>query len=406
MLLALNLAALGTGSVLINREAGPRPHPKGSTQNCRTMEHYRRLGIVAPIRGCGLPPDLKTDVTYYTSLTGWELARLPMPSEREKLAARRNAPADDQVVEPIFRCNQMHAEAALFEQVRRCRLVELRFGWECVSWSEQPDGVTVSIEEVAGGRRETLRGAYLAGCDAAHGVVRRHLGIAYQGETPTMQPYLGGPMVSSYLRAPEPGAGRARPLLAILGGEPQHPQQHRGGGRRKRVSVQHAAGTPDQVPDEAMIAAAFRASVGRDIAVRIHRPWDLDGGPGVRRRAVRRRARLDGRGCGAPVHTGGRLRHEHRHGRRQQSRLETRRHGAGLGRFRPAGKLRSRASSDRVPQHRRRQGAGAQCRRDAGASGDRRGLGRGRGGPARSRNLSQRLRRRVLLARRAARRAL
>ena len=50
MALALNLAALGVRSVLINRETGPRWHPKGSTQNARTMEHYRRLGIVEKIR--------------------------------------------------------------------------------------------------------------------------------------------------------------------------------------------------------------------------------------------------------------------------------------------------------------------------------------------------------------------
>ena len=49
MALALNLAALGVRSVLINRETGPRWHPKGSTQNARTMEHYRRLGIVEKV---------------------------------------------------------------------------------------------------------------------------------------------------------------------------------------------------------------------------------------------------------------------------------------------------------------------------------------------------------------------
>ena len=76
MALALNLAALGVRSVLINRETGPRWHPKGSTQNARTMEHYRRLGIVEKIRAVGLPRDLQTDVTYFTSLTGWELARI------------------------------------------------------------------------------------------------------------------------------------------------------------------------------------------------------------------------------------------------------------------------------------------------------------------------------------------
>ena len=60
MMLGLNLAAHGVRSTLINRETGPRWHPKGSTQNARTMEHYRRLGIVEKIRSVGLPRDLPT----------------------------------------------------------------------------------------------------------------------------------------------------------------------------------------------------------------------------------------------------------------------------------------------------------------------------------------------------------
>ena len=149
MALALNLAALGVRSDLINRETGPRWHPKGSTQNARTMEHYRRLGIVEKIRSVGLPRDLQTDVTYFTSLTGWELARIAMPSEGEKLAARDAAPADDQEVEPLYRCNQMHAEAAVFDYVQTCGLIDKRYGWDCAAWREHADGVSVEVEELS-----------------------------------------------------------------------------------------------------------------------------------------------------------------------------------------------------------------------------------------------------------------
>src|SRR5260370_4243228 len=95
MMLALNLAALGVRSTIINRETGPRWHPKGSTQNARTMEHYRRLGFVDAVRSVGLPRDLQTDVTYFTSLNGWELPPIAMPSEADKLAARAHTQADD-----------------------------------------------------------------------------------------------------------------------------------------------------------------------------------------------------------------------------------------------------------------------------------------------------------------------
>ncbi|HXR86614.1 MAG TPA: FAD-dependent monooxygenase, partial [Stellaceae bacterium] len=84
MVLALNLAAHGVRSILINTEPSSRWHPKGNTHNARTMEHYRRLGLAKMLRRVGLPPDHPTDVAYFTTLNGWELVRHPLPSEREK----------------------------------------------------------------------------------------------------------------------------------------------------------------------------------------------------------------------------------------------------------------------------------------------------------------------------------
>jgi FAD binding domain-containing protein len=103
IVLAMNLDALGVRSLIVNSDPRPRWHPKGSTHNSRTMEHYRRLGIAAQIRRLGLPGDYPTDVGFFTRFNGWELARLRMPSERVKMIAARNAPPTDQVPEPIFR---------------------------------------------------------------------------------------------------------------------------------------------------------------------------------------------------------------------------------------------------------------------------------------------------------------
>src|ERR1700743_1188654 len=86
MLSGPNLAAFGVRSTLINTEPNARPHPKGNTHNARTMEHYRRLGISRTLRQVGLPPDHPTDVVYFTTLNGWEMARHPLPSENEKRA--------------------------------------------------------------------------------------------------------------------------------------------------------------------------------------------------------------------------------------------------------------------------------------------------------------------------------
>lgn len=118
MVLAMNLAVFGVRSVIVNIEPSSRWHPKGNTHNARTMEHYRRLGIAGAIRKLGLPSDHPTDVGYFTNLNGWELARLPMPSEQRKMATRDAAASTDQIPEPLFRANQMYVEAELFRHIQ------------------------------------------------------------------------------------------------------------------------------------------------------------------------------------------------------------------------------------------------------------------------------------------------
>ena len=87
LMLALFLDRHGIRSVVFNTEETARWHPKGSTHNSRTMEHYRRLGFSEKVRALGLPQDHPTDVVYLTRFNAWELARIRMPSERDRPAA-------------------------------------------------------------------------------------------------------------------------------------------------------------------------------------------------------------------------------------------------------------------------------------------------------------------------------
>ena len=88
LMLALFLDHYGVKSVLFNREAEVRWHPKGSTHNSRTLEHHRRLGLAQTIRDFSLPPDRPMNVSYYTRLTGWELGAVRMPSEADSMRPR------------------------------------------------------------------------------------------------------------------------------------------------------------------------------------------------------------------------------------------------------------------------------------------------------------------------------
>jgi 2-polyprenyl-6-methoxyphenol hydroxylase-like FAD-dependent oxidoreductase len=276
MTLAMALHALGTHCVIVNAETRPRWHPKGSTQNARTMEHYRRLRISRSLRGLGLAQDYPLDIGYFTRLTGWELARIAQPSEQEKMAQATAAGPTDQLPEPLLRLNQMHAEDFLFKHIQTLDGVTVRFGWRCLDYSESAEGVVAQIEEIETGRRETVQASYVAGCDGGRGLVRKKLGVHYSGGTAGPTGYLNGPMVSTYIRVP--GFFDRIPHKKCW----QYWTVNRDIRSNTMIIDQSddiLFGTtlrnPDDKPDDAVIARQFRASYGADIdfTFRDHKPW-------------------------------------------------------------------------------------------------------------------------------------
>jgi 2-polyprenyl-6-methoxyphenol hydroxylase-like FAD-dependent oxidoreductase len=202
LMLALFLDFYGVRSVVFNSEPDVRRHPKGSTHNSRTMEHHRRLGIAPRVRDLSLPMHRPTDVSYYTTLTGWELGRIPMPSEAEKRRAVANSAATDQTPEPLLRANQMYVEAFLFAHARTRPNITIRFGWPVVSFQEDDGGVTVVAERATDGAKETWRAQYLAGCDGGRSFARRSLALKYHGFASLDSPHYGGQQNATYFRAP------------------------------------------------------------------------------------------------------------------------------------------------------------------------------------------------------------
>jgi 2-polyprenyl-6-methoxyphenol hydroxylase-like FAD-dependent oxidoreductase len=202
LVLAVDLALRGVRTVVLESAETSRSFPKGNTHNARTMEHYRRLGVADAIREVGLPADYPTDVGYFTTLGGHELARIRMPSSREKLAQAEAAGPLDQVPEPIHRANQMYVEAILADRAAELEAIELRQGWRCTGFSDRGDAVEVGAERTDAGAHVALTCDHLIGCDGGQSLVRRALGIRYEGEGTLDQPFFGGAMVSTHLRIP------------------------------------------------------------------------------------------------------------------------------------------------------------------------------------------------------------
>jgi 2-polyprenyl-6-methoxyphenol hydroxylase-like FAD-dependent oxidoreductase len=278
MMLALLLERHGIRSVLFNAEDHSRWHPKGSTHNSRTMEHYRRLGLSGAVRQLGLPWDHPTDVSYFTRLTGWELGRIKLPTEAEKMAAIAASTKTDQVPEPIHRANQMYVEKFLFDRVGQSAMVTRRYGWRAASMQIEKDGVTVAAERVADGACEDWHFDYLVGCDGGQSMVRRTLGFRYSGYDTLEQEFMGGRMIATYLRMPS--------LLPEVIRRDRRAWQYtviNPGGRMVLVSLDGReeyllftrAPDPSVAPDDDAIRRHVQAAAGTQVTVSVlsHNPW-------------------------------------------------------------------------------------------------------------------------------------
>src|SRR5438876_7483807 len=112
--LAIDLAWRGVDVTVIEpRPAGEPPRIRSNHVSSRTMEVFRRLGIAAAVRKIGLPDDYPNDVSFRTTVTGTELARIPIPSRARRFTATGGPDTDWSTPEPPHRINQIFLEPLL-----------------------------------------------------------------------------------------------------------------------------------------------------------------------------------------------------------------------------------------------------------------------------------------------------
>jgi len=198
---ALELGVRGVACMVLNDRPDTAAHPKANAIAARTMEHLRRLGVAAALRKNGLHEDHPTDVAYFTRLTGYELARLRMPSRREALAEAEAGTGAWASPEPPHRCSQIFLEQQLKRRAENLPAIGLRFGWRLTGVAEAGDIVTASAEEISTGRKITIEADYLVGADGGNSVVRKSLGIELEGESGVVRPFMGGEMFAAYFKA-------------------------------------------------------------------------------------------------------------------------------------------------------------------------------------------------------------
>jgi len=172
--LAGDLGWRGIDCVLIEQSDGSIYQPRMDMVGVRTMEFCRRWGLVGAVEGSPYPRDYAQDNVYVTSLTGYELGR-------ERFPGIGQAPTPPQSPQRRERCPQNMFDPILRDFAASQKTVTMRYRTRLLSFTQDAERVTATVENAGSGAPEQIFARYLVGCDGARSLVRETLGIAMRG---------------------------------------------------------------------------------------------------------------------------------------------------------------------------------------------------------------------------------
>src|SRR3989454_10392488 len=179
--LAIDLGMRGVRCTLIEEKEAPQFLPKMERCNARTMEIFRRMGIVDKVRAAGLRDDVPMDVFIILSLAEPPLLHLPYPSVKRARAEIRACSDGSMPLEPYQLISQYTLEPLLKSIAERLPSVTVRYGCRLESFAQDESGVTARVKH-ANGPGGAIGASYMVGCDGGGSTVRRQLGIKLRGE--------------------------------------------------------------------------------------------------------------------------------------------------------------------------------------------------------------------------------
>jgi 2-polyprenyl-6-methoxyphenol hydroxylase-like FAD-dependent oxidoreductase len=179
--LAIDLGKRGVRATLIDQKDAPQFLPKMERCNARTMEIFRRLGIVDRIRAAGLPAGVPMDVFIVLALTRPPLLHLPYPSVEKAREQIRACEDGSLPLEPYQLISQYTLEPLLKSIAETLPSVSVRFGRQLETFTQDETGVTARVRGPSG-TSSVIRASYMVGCDGGGSTVRKVLGIKLRGE--------------------------------------------------------------------------------------------------------------------------------------------------------------------------------------------------------------------------------
>jgi 2-polyprenyl-6-methoxyphenol hydroxylase-like FAD-dependent oxidoreductase len=195
--LAMDLAKRGIKVVIAEiRHYAEPPNVKCNHVAARTMEQFRRLGIVEKVRNAGLPGDYPNDVVFRTTVTGTELSRIPIPCRDTRYTETVGPDAWWPTPEPPHRINQIYLEPILLEHAASMANVTLLNRTQVLSFEQNSNSVTALAKNIDTDATLTINARYMVGCDGGRSEVRKQMGAKLEGTAVIQR------VQSTYIRAP------------------------------------------------------------------------------------------------------------------------------------------------------------------------------------------------------------
>lgn len=180
---AIDLNYRGIATIVVEtRKFKEPPSVKSNHVSARTMEAFRRLGVAQKVREAGLPADYPNDISLRTTMTGWEIGRIPIPARQDRYTSRTGPDTDWATPEPPHRINQTYLEPVLAEHVSQLPFVTLMNETELHTFSQTDSEVEVEVVDTTRGTRRRLVADFLIGADGARSLVRKQIGATLAGD--------------------------------------------------------------------------------------------------------------------------------------------------------------------------------------------------------------------------------
>ena len=198
----IELGARNVATWVVTDQHTTAQHPKCNTTNSRSMEYFRRLGLHASLRQAGLPTHVQRASAYVTRFCGEEFARMPRPVSNWPTPELPN------------QISQITLEKELCHHAQSLAGGGICFGHRLLGFTDGGTAQTHPIEariQNPQGDIYTVHARFLLGADGANSLVRKTIGAQLQGEDGSLErSFMGGTMLSYYIRAPHLQARSAR----------------------------------------------------------------------------------------------------------------------------------------------------------------------------------------------------